>query len=132
MIIVWRRFRHNQATGDDDGAEDIRQRFDGIGDQGLGMSEYARQKFGRSQADVGGKAEQRRTQTALQAEGGHNNILGMRNHNRNQRDRFAAGIHVRDAGGVTGGSRRKRTESGDPSPILMGEISPKQSSRSGP
>ena len=69
MILVRRRLGHDQPAPDDDGAENVRERFHGVGDERLRMAEEAGEKFRDGQRHVHGQAEKRGAQTALQAGG---------------------------------------------------------------
>jgi len=74
MIFIRRRLRHDEAAPDDDGTEDVRERFHCVRDERLRMAEDAREKFRDGQRDVRGEAEERGTQTAFEAGGRHAEI----------------------------------------------------------
>ena len=69
MVFVRRRLGHDEAAPDDDGAENIRERFHRVGNERLRMAENAGEKFGDGQRDVRGEAKKRGAETALQAGG---------------------------------------------------------------
>ena len=98
MVLVRRRLGHDQPAPDDDGTENVRERFHRVGDERLRMAEDAGEKFRDGQRRVHGEAEERGAQAALEAAGRHGELLTTKHKKRHERNwvwRPASGIWER-------------------------------------
>ena len=75
MILVRRRLRHHQSAPDNNGTENIRQRFHRIRDERLRMPNEASREFHHRQGDVRGQPQKGGPETALQTILRHGEIL---------------------------------------------------------
>jgi hypothetical protein len=78
MVLV-RRFRRNHdATPDDDGTENVRERFAGVGHQRMGMARDARDQFCRREKDIHRQSGEGGAQAALEAVGLHKEMSNFK------------------------------------------------------
>ena len=71
MVLVRRFRRHDDAAPDDDGTENVRERFAGVGHERVGMPEDARNQFCRRKKDIHRQSGEGGAQAALEAVGLH-------------------------------------------------------------
>ena len=71
MVLVRRFRRHDDAAPDDDGAENVRERFAGVGHERMGMARDARDQFCRREKDIHRQPGEGGAQAAFEAVGLH-------------------------------------------------------------
>ena len=64
MILIGRRGGHDQSAPDDNGADDVCQGLDGVGDERMGMTGDAGGELGARQNDIHRQAHEGGAQTA--------------------------------------------------------------------
>ena len=71
MFAVGRFRRHQHGAPNDEGTEDVGQRFHGVGHQGVGMSGQAAGQFAGHEQDIDADAQKSGAQTAFCPVGRH-------------------------------------------------------------
>src|ERR1041384_6882173 len=78
MIFIRMLCSNNGSAPHDDGAENVGERFDGVGDERVRMAEYPGSEFGARQNGVDDQTHEGDTQTSLQASVRHARKLRWR------------------------------------------------------